>query len=244
MFTMRTTKPEAGNKNFITVSKGGWNTCVQGSPTDKDCNVLANCVGYASGRFNEIINIARGKEGCTYNKLYSDAENFIEHAQEAGLAVGNEPRVGAICCLAKGDIYSSSDGAGHVFIVEKVNEDGSIFTSESAYGGTAFYNSTRNNSNGRWGSGAAYWFRGFIYLPDDVQKIVDEKPAPVPQPEPTPEPEPTVDLLDLVRRTIRGDFGNGWKRANALGSNYDEVQRQVNLNYKHGTTSWNNVRLY
>jgi hypothetical protein len=56
-FFMRTTKP-SGNKNFIRRADGGWNTCIKGNPTDADANVLANCVGYASGRFNEIINEA------------------------------------------------------------------------------------------------------------------------------------------------------------------------------------------
>lgn len=53
-----------------------------------------------------------------------------------------------------------------------------------------------------------------------------------------------VDILDLVKKTIRGDFGNGTARKNALGDNYSEVQRQVNLNYKNGTTSVNTIRLY
>ena len=52
---MRTSKPSAGNKFYITKSKGGYSTCIQGKPTDANCNVLANCVGYACGRFNEII---------------------------------------------------------------------------------------------------------------------------------------------------------------------------------------------
>lgn len=59
-----------------------------------------------------------------------------------------------------------------------------------------------------------------------------------------PTEEPKVDILDLVRKTIRGDFGNGEERKNALGDNYEEVQRQVNLNYQNGTTNWDNVRLY
>lgn len=66
-------------------------------------------------------------------------------------------------------------------------------------------------------------------------------------PTPAPAPQPTAsndDLLTLVKKTIRGDFGNGQARANALGNNYSEVQRQVNLNYRNGTTSWSNVRLY
>lgn len=44
-FSMRTTKPGAGNKNYITTGAGGWSTCIKGSPTDSQCNVLANCVG-------------------------------------------------------------------------------------------------------------------------------------------------------------------------------------------------------
>ena len=63
-FTMRTSKP-SNNKNFITTGSGGWNTCIKGYPNDPNANVLANCVGYASGRFNEIINIARDTSGCT-----------------------------------------------------------------------------------------------------------------------------------------------------------------------------------
>lgn len=59
-----------------------------------------------------------------------------------------------------------------------------------------------------------------------------------------PAPDSTVDILDLVRKTIRGDFGNGEDRKNALGSNYYEVQRQVNLNFQNGTTNWDSVRLY
>ena len=55
---------------------------------------------------------------------------------------------------------------------------------------------------------------------------------------------PKVDMLDLVKRTIRGDFGNGDERKRALGSNYDEVQRQVNLNFQNGTTRWDNIKLY
>ena len=31
-----------------------------------------------------------------------------------------------------------------------------------------------------------------------------------------PAPDSTVDILDLVRKTIRGDFGNGEDRKNAL----------------------------
>ena len=51
-------------------------------------------------------------------------------------------------------------------------------------------------------------------------------------------------LLLLVKMTIRGDFGNGEERKQKLGGRYSEVQRQVNLNYEHGTTNWDDVRIY
>lgn len=171
-FAMRTTKP-SGNKNFIRQANGGWNTCIQGSPTDPNANVLSNCVGYASGRFNEIINCARDTAKCTYTTLNCNAENFIERAQSAGLRIGSAPRVGAIICWQYGATLSGSDGAGHVEVVERINSDGSIFTSASNYGGTAFYNATRYNTNGRWGLSGGYTFRGFIYQPDDVQRWID-----------------------------------------------------------------------
>lgn len=51
-------------------------------------------------------------------------------------------------------------------------------------------------------------------------------------------------LLLLVKMTIRGDFGNGEERKQRLGGRYQEVQNQVNLNYQHGTTNWDNIRIY
>ena len=81
-FTMRTSKP-SNNKNFITTGSGGWNTCIKGYPMDPNANVLANCVGYASGRFNEIINIARDTSGCTYTTLNCNAVGFKERAEAA-----------------------------------------------------------------------------------------------------------------------------------------------------------------
>lgn len=36
------------------------------------------------------------------------------------------------------------------------------------------------------------------------------------------------DITDLARRTIRGEFGNGVARRDALGNKYHEVQKEVN----------------
>lgn len=220
-FFVRTTKPN-GNKNFIRRADGGWNTCIKGYPTDAGANVLANCVGYASGRFNEIINEARGTTGCTYTTLNCNAENFIERAKAAGLKTGSTPRVGAIGCAMKGSTLSGGDGAGHVWIVEKVNSATSTYTSESGYGSTAFWNQTRNNSNGRWGLGSGYTFRAYIYLPDDVQKVVDGgAPTPTPTPTPTPGACGKFNIGDKV--IINGPLYPSSNASAPTGNVYDKI---------------------
>lgn len=63
----------------------------------------------------------------------------------------------------------------------------------------------------------------------------------------TNKPKPALDLLTVVKKTIRGDYGNmpGRKtQIEAAGYNYAEVQRQVNLNIQHGLTHWDNIKLF
>lgn len=162
-FTMRTSIPY-DNKQYITRGSGGWSNCIKGNPMQTHANVLANCVGYASGRFNELIGLARNFNECRYTNLCCNAAGFIERAQEASLEIGNTPRVGSIMCWGGGN-----GGCGHVAVVERVDSNSQVYTSESDYGGNAFFNATRNNSNGRWGLGSSFYFRGFIYQPEDVQ---------------------------------------------------------------------------
>ena len=67
--------------------------------------------------------------------------------------------------MQKGNSLSRSDGAGHVMFIEEVFNENHIYTSESAYGGLAFYNCHRYNTNGRWGMAEGYSFRGVIVNP-------------------------------------------------------------------------------
>ena len=53
-FTPRLSRPESGNPYYNTRGNGGYSDAIKGKPTDPGCDVLANCVGYACGRFNEI----------------------------------------------------------------------------------------------------------------------------------------------------------------------------------------------
>lgn len=59
-----------------------------------------------------------------------------------------------------------------------------------------------------------------------------------------PKEESNVDILTMVRKTIRGDYGNGAERKQKLGKYYDEVQHQVNLNLRDGRTRWDYIKLY
>lgn len=217
---MRTSKPEAGNKFYNNGNNGGWSWCINGKPTDKGCNVLANCVGYACGRFNEII----GK--MQYKTLCCNAENFVEAAKKAGLTVVNYPTLGGIMVWQKGATLSGSDGAGHVAIVERIDGPNKIYTSESGYGGTAFWNQYRNNDNNRWQMASGYKFRGCIINPaiGDVHWVEPTPEPPKPEPTPTPKPTPSTELKvgDKVKIIGKGNgdsygtsntaYGIGWTR--------------------------------
>ena len=166
MFKPRLTKPENGNPYYNRLANGGYSGAILGSPTDKGCNVLANCVGYAAGRFNEII----GKGKYVYFQYPPNAEDFYDTAIAAGLEVGAKPQLGAIIVWAKGKTWTSADGAGHVAVVEEIKSDGSIITSESGYGcANPFWTSHRYRGSGNWGQSTAYRFLGFIYQPETQQ---------------------------------------------------------------------------
>lgn len=167
---IRTTRPTTGNKYFIRKANGGYSTCIKGKPTDSQCNVLANCVGYACGAFNEELSLGYEK----YH-LNCNAENFIERAIASGLSVLSKPVVGSILCWE-----GLGSRAGHVAIVIEVINNNCIRTAESGYGSSRpFWITKRYNNNGRWGLNTNYRTRGFIVNPNYPYK-------PTPKPEPTP----------------------------------------------------------
>ena len=162
MFKPRMTKPESGNPYYNRIATGGYSGAIMGSPRCEGADVLANCVGYAAGRFNEII----GQPKFVYFQYPPNAEDFYDTAVAAGLKVGSTPQLGAIIVWAKGKTWTSADGAGHVAVVEEIKSDGSIITSESGHGcASPFWTSHRYKENGNWGQSTAYRFLGFIYQP-------------------------------------------------------------------------------
>lgn len=119
---------------------------------------MPNCTAYAWGRFAELL-------GSAPKLSLGNAENWFGHAD--GYARGTTPRVGAVICWRKGQAGVGSDGAGHVAIVEAVNEDGTILTSESGWQSSAFWWTKTRANDGNWGASSAYTFQGFIYHPKD-----------------------------------------------------------------------------
>ena len=239
-FTPRLTIPEKGNPYYNTKSNGGYSNAIKGKPTETGLDVLRNCVGYANGRFAEV----QGLNSIKY-QLVCNAEQFITKANSYGLTVGNTPKLGSIIVWSQGSTSTGNDGAGHVAIVEQINADGSIVTSESGYNAKkAFWTQTRTNANGRWGQSSTYKFLGFIYNP-----AVPDTPGP----EPTPTPEPSklkYEVNDIVyflggnHHGSSNDSGNGTKKNPSLakitatnpGAKYPYHCRQVNakLNFVGG----------
>lgn len=162
-FIPRFTIPESGNPYYNTKSNGGYSEAIKGKPTKDGLNVLANCVGYAYGRFNEIVGAGKMMYLAPVN-----AERFIDYmnAKTKGVTSGMTPKLGSCMVWQKGATKSGDDGAGHVAIVEQINKDGSVVTSESGYNAKKpFWTQTRTNKNGRWGQNSDYKFLGFIYNP-------------------------------------------------------------------------------
>lgn len=212
MMEIRTTKPK-NNKFFITTDCGGYSKCIKGYPTDKDANVLSNCVGYACGRFNESIGEMK------YPYLNCNAENFIQRAKDfyPELKIVDYPTLGGIMVWQKGKTLSGNDGAGHVEFVEKIIDKNTIYISGSSYSGTAFFNATRSNSNGRWGMASGYKFIGCI-----VNPVIGDIHS---------EEQSNKSIDEIAKDVIEGKYGNYPERKELLekdGYNYEEIQSKVN----------------
>lgn len=159
-YTKRTTAPGTDNKYYKHVNYGGLNSCIH----IKNGSCLPNCVGYAWGRWYELL-------GSKPKLSRGNAENWYSYND--GYKRGSKPKIGAVICWRKGKAGVSSDGAGHVAIVEEVYSDGSILTSNSAYGGTRFY--TKKLYGPNYSIGSAYTFQGFIYNPNEYAEAKKEE---------------------------------------------------------------------
>lgn len=148
-FEKRLTAPNKNNKYYY--SDNIFYKCGYGMP---------NCTCYAWGRFYELT--GKTPKLCTAN-----AENWYKYKD--GYARGKTPKLGAVIVWSKGVIGKSSDGAGHVAVVEEIYSDGSILTSNSAWNSTNFYTKKIPNTYKLNG----YKFEGFIYPPVEFEQEVN-----------------------------------------------------------------------
>ena len=162
VFIKREVAPSYTDKNWIKTTYGGYNRCIK---MGSDGSVLPNCTGYAWGRFLEE-NFIRD---CNLSR--ANAENWYGYTSD-GYSRGQTPKLGAVIC------WHSTRSGGHVAIVEEIYNDGSILTSNSAYGGKRFYMKTLKASNNYF-MGKSYTFQGFIYPPTEF--IPDYPPSPAPK---------------------------------------------------------------
>lgn len=156
IYNPRLSEPSTSDKHWIKTTKGGLNECILVSGN----SCLPNCVGYAWGRWYELL-------GSRPKLSKGNAENWYNYND--GYARGSTPKLGAVICWRKGKAGNSNDGAGHVAIVEKINSDGSIVTSESGYKSYRFKTKTYKKSNNYY-VGSNYTFQGFIYLPIEFEE--------------------------------------------------------------------------
>ena len=121
---------------------------------------MPNCTCYAWGRFweesnddltslaNKPTDLPTGDGGQWWD------QNLISGAYPSGQI----PKLGAVICFS-----DNNGGAGHVAVVEEIDSNGNLRTSNSAWGGTYFWIDTVNASSGyNWDH---YTFQGFIYNP-------------------------------------------------------------------------------
>lgn len=121
---------------------------------------MPNCTAYAWGRFWEVgdpLSAGINKPDPYDLPGYWDAGLWWSKVDRNVYQTGQTPQLGAVIC------FERPGYAGHVAIVEQINNDGTIVTSNSAYSGTYFYTQTLSASNNySWGT---YVFQGFIYNP-------------------------------------------------------------------------------
>lgn len=152
-FVPRLTEPSLTDKNWINTGYGGKNRCMVINKSTG--SVLPNCTGYAWGRFMEILGSSPKLSTANAGMWYSYTSDGYER--------GSTPKLGAVLCMGK------PGAAGHVAIVEKINSDGSIVTSESGYSSSKrFWTSTRRPPNY---CNSPYYFQGFIYNPSASDMI-------------------------------------------------------------------------
>ena len=151
VYVPRILGPDKDDRNYISINKqNGANKCV--AIDNKSGSVLPNCVGYAFGRFMEVLGSTPTLSTGNANDWYKYPDTYQR---------GKEPKVGAIAC------WVNENGPGHLAVVEKIYKEGSnkdkILFSTSIYPSTRF--TLQLGSPPSYLDWKGYIFKGFIYNP-------------------------------------------------------------------------------
>ena len=118
-----------------------------------------NCTAYAWGRAFEILGNTPDIELANACDFYPNNKAKYDANHQRGYPYGSKPKLGAIMCLSGG-----GSGFGHVAVVEQINSDGSIVTSESGWKSYIFRTYTRSSNDGYTLGDSRYKLMGFIYV--------------------------------------------------------------------------------
>lgn len=158
MFEPRFDIPAKGDPFYTSVFEGGKNPAIPRPEGSKQ--IFQNCVFYAIGRYAELWG---------YWLKSCNAEDLADTAAEAGLRISQDPALGSLAVWRKGKTHNSSDGCGHVAVVEAI-VNGDIVISQSGWSAAVpFWTSTRKRGT-NWGQGSGYAFIGFVHPPDALKK--------------------------------------------------------------------------
>lgn len=102
-----------------------------------------------------------------------DGKWFGQAVQRGFYQTGQKAKLGAVACFSR-----NGGGAGHVAIVEAIDEFENITTSNSAYNSKYFYISNLKKSNNY--NTNSYTFLGFIYNPFaenniDIPPVIEDE---------------------------------------------------------------------
>lgn len=153
--------PQPGDPYYNTVYAGGFNPCIVGnSPRGathrtgrSGLNVLPNCVGYCTGRFNAAMKLGRCKYLGNFMAFY-----MATAARMQGLRVQKEPVLGGVMVWSGG-----KSGSGHVASVE-VDSPSEVVTSESEWSGLYWAQYRRRKGDGNWRQGCSWMDASYKYI--------------------------------------------------------------------------------
>jgi LysM repeat protein len=101
---------------------------------------LANYDGGNTYDYGYCTWYVKNRRGASLPNMLGNANTWYTRAQAAGMAVGSEPRAGAVGTTTRGSL-------GHVVYVESVNADGTVNISEMNYKGFGIQSSRTTSAS-------------------------------------------------------------------------------------------------